>query len=233
LDRLVAGADTIVVIPPSGRHPLPTTTRLLEAAVLAGSGHVVFVSTFGAELRPGFAFGRWALEGEHAVAAGGIPFTVLRPNSYMTNFLGMLRPDAGGALRLPWRDGRTSFVDPDDVADVAVSVVREPDRHRGATYEVTGPQALDGHDVAAALSHATGGSIDFVDTPMTAVREQLARSGMPPAMVDAFVELHDVMASGARARTTDDVGRILDRPPRSLAAFLADHASAPAIVARP
>jgi uncharacterized protein YbjT (DUF2867 family) len=81
LDDLVDGADALLVLPPPARHPLPTTTRLLDAASAVGVGHVVFLSTLGAEFQPGFAFGRWALAGEEAVAAAGIPHTVLRPNS--------------------------------------------------------------------------------------------------------------------------------------------------------
>ena len=102
---VTAAGGTMLVLPPAARHPLPATTRLLDSAVASGVQHVVFLSTLGADFVPGFAFGRWALAGEQAVAAAGLPYTVLRPNSYMTNFLTMSRPGRDGALRLPWSDG--------------------------------------------------------------------------------------------------------------------------------
>lgn len=225
-DDMVLGVDTMLVVPPSAHHPLPSTARLLDAAVHAGVRHVVFVSTLGADFEPSFTFGRWALTGEQAVAAAGVPFTVLRPNSFMTNFLSRLGPGGDGALRLPWGNGASSFVDPRDVAAVAARVLVDPRGHEGATYELTGPEALDGTALAANLSAAIGAPIRYVDTPVEIVRDALVDSGTPPAMVTAFLELHGVMASGARSRTTRDVQRTTGRPPRPFAEFAAQHATA-------
>ena len=236
---ITAGGGTMLVLPPAARHPLPATTRLLDSAIAAGVQHVVFLSTLGADFDPGFAFGRWALAGEQAVAAAGVPYTVLRPNSYMTNFLTMQRPGHDGALRLPWSDGACSFVDPRDVAATAVQVLLEPHGHNGATYELTGPEALDLHAIAAILRAAAGTSIHYVDTPLATVRAALSDAGMPPQMVTAFLELHSVMASGQRAPVTSHVRQVTGRPPRSFAGFAAEHAatwsgsiSEPAVTAR-
>ena len=226
LDDLVAGAETMLVLPPPARHPLPTTTRLLDAASAAGVGHVVFLSTLGAEFEPGFAFGRWALAGEKTVAAAGIPYTVLRPNSFMTNFFTTIRPGPDGALRVPWGSASISYVDPHDVAAVAARVLTAPQDHRGFTYQLTGPAALDTYAVAAALTEAGGAPIQYVDVPMDRFRAALSDSGMPEPMVSAFLELHAVMASGARASITADVQQVAGRPPRSFATFAANHAKA-------
>jgi uncharacterized protein YbjT (DUF2867 family) len=224
--NITAAADTMLVLPPSAHHPLPATTRLLDSAIASGVQHVVFLSTLGADFEPGFAFGRWALTGEQAVAAAGLPYTVLRPNSYMTNFLTMQRPGRDGALRLPWSDGACSFVDPRDVAAAAAQVLLEPHGHDGRTYELTGPEALDLHAIAAILRTATGTNIHYVDTPLATVRDALSDSGMPQPMATAFVELHTVMATSKRAPVTSHVQQVTGRPPRSFASFAAEHAAA-------
>jgi uncharacterized protein YbjT (DUF2867 family)/SAM-dependent methyltransferase len=223
---IAAAAGTMLVLPPAARHPLPATTRLLDSAVTAGVRHIVFLSTLGADFEPGFAFGRWALAGEQAAAAAGLPYTVLRPNSYMTNFLTMMRPGHDGALRLPWGDGACSFVDPQDVAAAAAQVLLEPHGHDGQTYELTGPEALNLHAIAAVLRAATGTHIHYVDTPLATVRDALSNSGMPQPMVTAFLELHSVMASSKRAPVTGHVRQVTGRPPRSFAGFAAEHAGA-------
>jgi uncharacterized protein YbjT (DUF2867 family) len=153
-------------------------------------------------------------------------WTVLRPNSYMTNFLTNQRPDASGALRLPWRAGATSFVDPRDVAAVAARVLLDPDRHASATYHLTGPDALKLDTVAAVLRDTTGEPIHYIDMPSDAARAGLSERGMPPAMVTAFMELHEVMASGARGVVTGDIAHVTGQPPRSFAEFAAEHAAA-------
>lgn len=222
----IAAGGTMLVLPPAARHPLPATTRLLDSAVASGVQHVVFLSTLGADFVPGFAFGRWALAGEQAVAAAGLPYTVLRPNSYMTNFLTMSRPGRDGALRLPWSDGACSFVDPRDVAAAAAQVLLEPHGHDSESYELTGPEALNVHAVAAVLRATTGTGIHYVDTPPATFGDALSSSGMPQPMVTAFLELHSVMASGKRAPVTSHVQQVTGRPPRSFAAFAAEHAAA-------
>jgi uncharacterized protein YbjT (DUF2867 family) len=225
IDDLLTGADTLLLLPPAAHHPLPTAARLAEGAVRAGVRHVVLVSTLGADFEPGFTFGRWALAGERAVAAAGAPFTVLRPNSFMTNFVSGLRPGDDGALRLPWGTGACSFVDPRDVAAAAATVLLDPEGHASATYELTGPEALDGNALAALLGDASGAPIHYVDTPVAIVRGALSKSGMPPSMVTAFLDLHAVMASGERAPTTADVEWLTGRPPRSFAEFATDYAA--------
>jgi uncharacterized protein YbjT (DUF2867 family) len=223
---IAAAAGTMLVLPPAAHHPLPATTRLLDSAVASGVQHIVFLSTLGADFVPGFAFGRWALAGEQAVAAAGLPYTVLRPNSYMTNFLTMSRPGRDGALRLPWSDGACSFVDPRDVAAAAAQVLLEPHGHDGETYELTGPEALNVHAVAAVLRATTGTDIHYVDTPLATFRDALSKSGMPQPMVTAFLELHSVMASSKRAPVTGHVRQVTGRPPRSFTGFAAEHAGA-------
>jgi uncharacterized protein YbjT (DUF2867 family) len=156
---VTAPGGTMLVLPPAAHHPLPATTRLLDSAITTGVQHIVFLSTLGADFEPGFAFGRWALAGEQAVAAAGLPYTVLRPNSYMTNFLTMSRPGHDGALRLPWSDGTCSFIDPRDVAAAAAHVLLEPHGHDGETYELTGPEALNLHEIAAVLRATAGTGI--------------------------------------------------------------------------
>jgi uncharacterized protein YbjT (DUF2867 family) len=221
--ELLAGSDVLVVIPPSGHHPLATTEVLIARSRAAGVRHIVFLSTFGADLEPGFAFGRWALASERALASCGIPWTVVRPNSYMTNFTGMLRPGPDGALRAPWAEGATSFVDPDDVAAGLAAVLRDPARHAGVVYELTGPAPLTGHDVANVLSESSGTAIRYVDTPLAAVRAGMLSRGTPPPFVDALLEVHIVMSGHGRARVTDHVHRLTGRPARSLAQWAAGH----------
>ena len=72
---------------------------------------------------------------------------------------------AGAAQRLlvrirgPAADGRVAAVAQDDIADAAV--LRDPERHTGITYSLTGPQALSLDDVAATLSARLGRPVRY------------------------------------------------------------------------
>ena len=205
--------------------PKQPQRRWLTLRIAAGVRHLVFLSTLGADFEPGFTFGRWALAGEQAVARSSIPYTVLRPNSYMSNFYGMLRPADDGALRLPWGHGTSSFVDPRDVAECAARILLEPTDHVAATYSLTGPRSLDAPTVASTLGTANGRPVHYVDTPIEAVSQALTNAGVPAPVRKALVELHAVMANSARSQTTDDVENLTGHAPRSLAQFVADRAT--------
>jgi NAD(P)H dehydrogenase (quinone) len=65
-----------------------------------------------------------------------------------------------GVIRGPAGDGRVGAVARDDIADVAVTVMLN-DEHDGYTYDVTGPETITLHQVAAELSRITGHSITY------------------------------------------------------------------------
>ena len=65
-------------------------------------------------------------------------------------------PAKEGVIRGPAARGRAAAVAQDDIADAAVTVLRDPEQHTGITYSLTGPQALSLDDVAATLSAEWG-----------------------------------------------------------------------------
>ncbi|MBK3543972.1 NAD(P)H-binding protein, partial [Streptomyces sp. MBT60] len=71
-------------------------------------------------------------EGERAVRASGVTWTILRPGWFSQNFSEGVFLDGvrDGELALPTGDGRAAFIDADDIADVAVAALTE-DGHAG------------------------------------------------------------------------------------------------------
>lgn len=163
---------------------------------------------------------------DEALSASGLMFTILRPNSFYQNLLfsaGTIKDH--GAFYLPLRDGRQSLVDVRDIADVAVETLTSPG-HEGKTYEITGPESLTYHEVAEKLSVVLGKPVRYVDVPAETALDSMLKAGMPEWNARALVELYGVFASGAAARTTDTVNRILGRNPITCSQFIRDHASA-------
>jgi uncharacterized protein YbjT (DUF2867 family) len=163
-------------------------------------------------------------ETDQLLADSGLPFTILRPNSFHQNLLwsaGTIRDH--GAFYLPMRDGRLSLVDVRDIAAVA-AVVLTAEGHRGKTYEITGPKSLSYHDVAAILSRVLAKSVRYVDVPPAAARDSMLKAGMPAWNADALIELYGVFATGEYGSTTDVVQMLTGRPPISFEQFARDTA---------
>ncbi|MER7604664.1 NAD(P)H-binding protein [Nocardioides sp. NPDC127503] len=160
------------------------------------------------------------LAAERSLAEAGLESSVLRLRWFHQNFHeDFLRdPVLSGDVRLPAGDGKEGFVDADDIAAVAVAALTE-DGHDGQVYELSGPRLMSFADTVAEIARATGRDIRY--TPLTAdeyAAEQRA-VGVPEEWVQQLTAQYDAIASGALATLTDDVWKVLGRPPRDFAEY--------------
>jgi uncharacterized protein YbjT (DUF2867 family) len=157
----------------------------------------------------------------------GLRFVIVRPNLFAQGIPESTIPfiDPSGNFYLDAGDARISMVDARDVAAVAAVALTEPGA-AGAHYDVTGPEALSYHDVAAKLTSALGRPVSYVDVPDNAVRQALLGAGLSEWFVGALVGLYqDYRRSGPdgyAAQVTDTVQKLTGRPARSLDDLLAE-----------
>jgi uncharacterized protein YbjT (DUF2867 family) len=132
---------------------------------------------------------------------------------------------AEGAIDAPIGDARVPFIDTRDIAAVAAEVLLHPDEHAGKKYVLTGPEAVSYHDVAAALSDATGRPVIYRPISMDEARARLVARGIEPDLIDAMLAIAAYQkAGGPTAVVSPTVERLLGRPPRTIRDFARDHA---------
>jgi uncharacterized protein YbjT (DUF2867 family) len=223
LDAAMAGCDHLFLLsPPSPRQP-EQEQHVIDAAKRAGVEHVVKQSVPWAGPDAGFVFCRWHGQVEQHLEGSGLSYTLLRPSNFMQNFLMSAQPVAEqGVLYGMLGAGRVGFIDTRDIAAVAAQLLTNPG-HQGASYTLTGPEALSAAEVAERLSAAIGHQVRYVDVGPDAFCQGLAASGLPGWLVDGVVEGNKLLAAGQGAEVTDEVARVLGRPPRTFAQFAADH----------
>jgi uncharacterized protein YbjT (DUF2867 family) len=223
LDAAMKGCDQLFLLsPPTPRQP-QQEQQVIDAARRAGVEHVVKQSVPWAGPDAPLVFSRWHGQVEQHLAQSGLAYTLLRPNNFMQNFLMSAQQVADqGILYGMFGDGRIAFVDTRDIAAVAAELLTNPG-HQGASYTLTGPEALTAAEVAERLSAATGRQVRYVDVGPDAFRQALAGAGMPGWLVDGVVEGNTMLAAGHAATVTDEVARLTGRPPRTFAQFAADH----------
>jgi uncharacterized protein YbjT (DUF2867 family) len=102
---------------------------------------------------------------EHLIQQSDIPYTILRPNTFMQNFnnyeLKSIQNEQ--ALYFPAGSGKTIFIDVRDIARAAAKILIS-DNHMNKIYTLTGPEALDYYQVANLLSNACNKRIRYIDT---------------------------------------------------------------------
>ncbi|HZL64405.1 MAG TPA: SDR family oxidoreductase [Thermoleophilia bacterium] len=230
LDTAFRGIDKAVLITPEESEMVVQTRNLVRAAERAGVGHLVRVSF----LHAGAAGGQlldWHLEAERVVQESAIPSTILRPNSYMQNFLTMYGPSifVRGAFFTPMGAGRISYIDARDVADAAVHVLllAESDsleRADDRVYSLTGPRPLPHDEIAQILTRAAGQPIRYVDIGEEDACVALRRRGASEQLVEALCELWLAMRHDEFATTAGDFEELTGRLPRSFEDFVREHA---------
>ena len=161
---------------------------------------------------------------EQHLEASGLAWTLLRPNWFMQNYSTTNAQSVrdGGVIAEPVGDAKTAFIDTRDIAGVAVRALTE-EGHQGQAYALTGPEALNRHQVAKDISEATGKKVRYEPLSEEAFREQMGNVGMPAPYVGLMAGLYRSVRAGDTAHTTDAAERLLGRPPISFGRFAQDH----------
>src|SRR5439155_6476036 len=123
-------------------------------------------------------------------------YPFVRDNMY-ADFMPYLVGD-DGVIRGPAGDGRVAAVAQDDIAEVAALVLQHPGDHDGATYSLTGPDALTLHEIAALL----GPDVRYEPETVEQAYASRARYGAPDWQLDAWVSTYAAIAAGELAGVT-------------------------------
>ncbi|RAK67155.1 SDR family NAD(P)-dependent oxidoreductase [Hymenobacter edaphi] len=220
LDVALTGVDRAFLLVPFVETQVEDSKRFIDAAKAAGVKQVVKLSAMGADAEPGIQLGRWHREAEQYLAQSGLAYAILRPNSFLQNFITYQGPSIReqGAIYQPLGEGRVSYIDAFDIAEAAAALLTaDVARYHGRAFTLTGPEALSGHEVAAAIGAATGRPVRYVDVPEEAARQ--AMPGAPQWMIDALMELNALGRAGYAAPITADGQQLTGQRPRTVQEF--------------
>jgi uncharacterized protein YbjT (DUF2867 family) len=220
------GVEKVFLLPPISASSLGYTLQLVAAAKRAGVKHLVKLSVIGADSDPGISLTRQHFAGERELRASGLAWTMLRPTFFMQNFVNYygVDPKKDGPVYLAHAEGRTTWVDARDVAEVAAAVLTT-EGHEGKVYDLTGPAAVSSAEALAMLGQALGHKYDYMNVPPEAADKALADMGAPLWMVDGFGELSWLIRNGYASAVAPGVTQVLGREPRTFESWARDFAS--------
>ncbi len=194
----------------------PQHRAVIEAAKAAGVGEIVYTSLLHADHSP------LSLAGEHvetevALAASGIPHTILRNGWYAENYTSAI-PAAleHGMLVAAAGNGRISGAARADYAEAA-AVVLTGAGHAGKVYELAADDAWTLTDLAAELSAQTGRTIPYRDLSVADYAAVLVGAGLPQGQSEAIAGCDADAAQGALFDDGRVLSRLIGRPTTPLA----------------
>jgi uncharacterized protein YbjT (DUF2867 family) len=190
LARALAGARAAYLVCTPDERLVARETAFIRAARAAGVRHVVKCSALLADERGETRNLRSHGIIERALAESGMDHTIVRPTGFMQTFtlFAWDTIEKAGVISNPTGDGKMPLVDVRDVARVAVKALTEPG-HAGHTYDLTGPEALDGERMAEILTAVLGRPISFLPAAPAPFAVMMRLLGVPPTPREHVVKI--------------------------------------------
>jgi uncharacterized protein YbjT (DUF2867 family) len=163
---------------------------------------------------------------EQVLNWSGLPVVHVRPTAFLDNpiFTRLAVPQLRerNVLVLPFGTGRTSPIAASDVARVVATVLLDPAAHNGSVYELTGPESLDVHGLAAAYGRALHRPITGEDIAHDVwVETVLTPLGLPAHVEQHLATMALMHRAGRYERATDDVEKLTGQPALSVEQYIA------------
>jgi uncharacterized protein YbjT (DUF2867 family) len=220
----LAGVERLFLMrPPAISNVRRYIFPVIDAAREAGVKHIVFLSLIGVEknrIVPHYKI-------EQHIIASGLDYTFLRAGFFMQNLNTTHRREIKerDEIFIPAGIGKTSFIDVRDIAAVAACALTQAG-HANQTYELTGAEALDYHQVAALCSGILSRTITYRNPSLRQfVRRQRALN-TPWPFVLVMAGIYTTVRLGLAARITADTWHVLGRAPVSFNEYVVDYQAA-------
>ena len=216
--------DDLFIVPTATDFKVSHARNYIRAAKLANVKFVLLLSMTGAEDR-NYLFADQFSDIEETLKRSGIEnYCVLRSNFYMQNLLLYKDQLKQGALPLPIHNGKFNPIDVDDIGKAAQRILSDCSKHKGKWYNLTGPKALNGQEMADVCSQVLGSSVKWQDIPRTEARSILLKMNIPQSEAQGLLEFYDlVQKNQLRDQEKNDFKSITGEEPNNLNDFLNRH----------
>lgn len=208
------GIDVLFMV--SGHESL---TRLQEhkdfikTAQKAGVRHIIYTSFMNPTPQATFTLAHDHGHTESFIKEFGMTYTFLRDNFYSDLFLEIA--EQSGQLRGPAGNGRVSSVTRTDVAEVALTILENPQAWENQVLELTGPEALSMEQMAKILSKHFEKEISYYAEELSEAYEWRKQWPAEDWQYDAWVTTYTAIAKDELSKVSGDVERVLGRPAKS------------------
>ena len=223
IQKALEGVQKVFLVTPFVPELFPFEKAVIEEIKAAEIQHIVKLSVPGAEDKNGSQIGRIHGQLETLIAESGVPYTFLRPFSFMQNFINHAAYTirSQNAFFQPAGGARINHVDTRDIGAVAAKILTE-EGHEGKAYTLTGPEPLSNYEVAEILSSIAGKRIQYIDLPEDQARKAMRGAGMSEPTTEWLLELYRLYQTGLMDRITDDIVKVAGAEPTSFRQFAGD-----------
>ena len=185
--------------------------NVINAAVAAGVQFIAYTSLLHADTSP------LGLHTEHvitekALAASGIPYTLLRNGWYSENYLASAPAAlAHGVFIGSAGEGKIASATRSDYAAAAAKVISS-EGHAGKVYELAGDEAWTLSELAAELSKQSGKPVVYQNLSEADFATALKGAGLPEAFANLLADSDAGAAKGGLFDSSRMLSTLIGRP---------------------
>ncbi len=216
----LSGVQTLFLVSGYGPSRLEQHYSAIDAAIAAGVERIVYTSFLAAAPLATFTHAREHYLTEQRIRATGSRYTFLRPTFYLDRAPRWFSNE--GVIQGPAGNGTITWISRDDLADVAAAALITSG-HDGASYEITGSQALTLAEAAEQFSRATGLPASYQPETIEEARASRAKFNPSNWELEAWVSTYVAIATGEMSVVSHTVQALTGHAPQTLADYVHQH----------
>jgi len=213
--------------PPGFADQYSILSPLIQEAKRRGLKKVVLMTAMGANATETTPFRRAEIELEKS----GLNYNIIRPNWFYQNFntfwIQGIREHK--KIMLPAGQAKVSFIDARDIAAVIsrlLTVEGSGDKYANQAFDLTGPEAVDHHQVAKAIGSVISSPIIYEEISPLDLKKGLLTAGLPADYVEFLLMIFGFLREGYNSAINNNVAQILERTPRGLQQYSQEYKTA-------
>lgn len=225
LDKVLKGMDRVFLVTPLMQNPEYITQLVINAAKKNNVKHFVRSTAAGADSNGQIVMARWAGKSEDLIKKSDLPYTIVRPNNFLQNFINFhsntIKEHNG--FYMPNGGAKSGMVAVEDIAEVAAIALTTED-HFNQTYTLSG-LALTNYEYAEVISEIVGRKVSYIDVSEEKAKESMLSNGMPEWLVNAMMELNYIVKQGWTAEYSDDFKNVTGKEYTTAETFFLENKS--------
>jgi uncharacterized protein YbjT (DUF2867 family) len=223
LKTVFEGIESAYIVTAIQPNCVQLFSNFFTAAKESGVKHVIKLSGLGAAPDSTSEILRQHYQSDQLLINSGLNYTVIQPNSFFQNIFWQKKSiRVKNRFGISMGDASQSLVDIRDVAEVTCQILKN-NIHRNKVYQLTGPEALTYHDIAAHFSEKLQRPIKYRPISPSYAKQEMLAGGVPAWNANALTEIQETFANSDFSFITNDIKKILGKIPKSFPEFLEDY----------
>ncbi len=224
LDKAMQGISTLFMVLPNHPNMVEWGKNVIDAAKRSDIKHIVRSGGSLADINSPLTIRQFIGETDQYLKNSGIDYTITAPSFFMQNFINFFAGDyKNGVIYQPASDGKVSWTDVRDIADVNVEVLLNTGKYKTQTLIITGSEALSYAEAVGVMNEVLGKEAQYVSVPDEAAIKAMKDLQFPQFLIDVMMDLNHCIVEGYAEEITDTVESVTGRRPISFRQFVNDN----------